>query len=220
MGPAEIALAEALRMPEKPRPTVGARHVLFVKPDGTLWAWGANEKGQLGDGSTIGSSFPLQVLSGSAKNMYWVAAAAGESHSAALRSDGTVWTWGEDALGAMGGAGSSVSPVMVPGLPPIKAITASSYGSFALDESGNVWSWGDRRVLGRAGDTTPARIDGLTGVKAISAGNYNVFALMGDATVMAWGDNEYGRVGVYRGYDETSWRALIGWKATPTWASQ
>ena len=127
--------------------------------------------------------------------------AVGERHGMALRNDGTVWTWGEDALGAMGGAGSSVSPVMVPGLPPIKAITASSYGSFALDESGNVWSWGDRRVLGRAGDTTPARIDGLTGVKAISAGNYNVFALMGDATVMAWGDNEYGRVGVYRVYD-------------------
>jgi alpha-tubulin suppressor-like RCC1 family protein len=124
------------------------------------------------------------------------AIADGESHGLALRYDGTVWAWGRDFFGQLGGGGDSLNPVQVPGLPPIKAIAASSFGSFALDQAGNVWSWGQAAVLGRSGDTTPARIDSLSGVKAISAGNYNVFALMGDATVKAWGINWYGRVGV------------------------
>ncbi len=129
------------------------------------------------------------------------AIADGERHGLALRDDGTVWAWGVDTHGQLGGGGDSLIPVKVPGLPPIKAIAASSYTSFALDETGRVWSWGHSLVLGRPGDTTPARIEGLSGVKAISAGNYTAFALMDDATVKAWGDNWYGRVGVYRGDD-------------------
>jgi alpha-tubulin suppressor-like RCC1 family protein len=124
------------------------------------------------------------------------AIAAGEAHGLALRDDGTVWAWGRNDFGQIGGGGDSVVPVQIAGLPPIKAITATSFASFALDEAGNVWSWGQLAVLGRSGDGTPARIGGLSGVKAISAGNYSVFALMGDATVKAWGDNAYGRVGV------------------------
>ena len=124
------------------------------------------------------------------------AIAAGDGHGLALRDDGTVWAWGRDGSGQIGGGGDSLNPIQVPGLPTIKAITATSYGSMALDEAGNVWSWGQTRVLGRPGEAAPARIGGLSGVKAISAGNYSVFALMGDATVMAWGDNWYGRVGV------------------------
>lgn len=129
------------------------------------------------------------------------AIADGGTHGLALRDDGTVWAWGDDTLGQLGGGGDSLDPVQVPGLPRIKAIAASGYGSFALDETGRVWSWGHSAVLGRSGDTTPARIDGLSGVKAISAGNYIAFALMDDATVKAWGDNAWGRVGVYRGDD-------------------
>ena len=129
------------------------------------------------------------------------AIADGGTHGLALRDDGTVWAWGRDTLGQLGGGGDSLDPIQVPGLPQIKAIAASGYGSFALDETGRVWSWGHSAVLGRSGETTPARIDGLSGVKAISAGNYIAFALMDDATVKAWGDNAWGRVGVYRGDD-------------------
>lgn len=166
------------------------RHSLVLTSGGELYGFGPSPSSP--DGYTVRINIDRVK-----------AVAVGDGHSLALRNDGTVWAWGVDTLGQMGGVGDSLNPVQVPGLPPIKAITATSYGSFALDEAGNVWSWGHRIVLGRSGDAAPARIGSLSGVKAISAGNYNVFALMGDATVKAWGDNWFGRVGVYRGDDIT-----------------
>ena len=189
-GQAEVPTAQRVNLPGVIAVGIATRYrnSLVLTSGGEVYGFGRS--------STSREGYVTQININLVK-----AIAVGDGHGLALRYDGTVWAWGVDGNGQMGGVGDSVNPVQVPGLPPIKAITASSYGSFALDEAGNVWSWGQSTVLGRAGDTTPARIDGLTGVKAISAGNYNVFALMGDATVKAWGDNWFGRVGVFRGDD-------------------
>ena len=189
-GQAEVPTAQRVNLPAVIAVGIATRYrnSLVLTSGGEVYGFGRS--------STSREGYVTQVNINLVK-----AIAVGDGHGLALRYDGTVWAWGVDSNGQMGGVGDSVNPVQVPGLPPIKAITASSYGSFALDEAGNVWSWGQSIVLGRTGDITPARIDGLTGVKALSAGNYNVFALMGDATVKAWGDNWFGRVGVYRGDD-------------------
>jgi alpha-tubulin suppressor-like RCC1 family protein len=85
---------------------------LALRKDGTVWAWGGNDKGQLGDGTTTGRATPVQVsgLTGV------TAMAAGYSHSLALRGDGTVWCWGDNEAGQLGDG----KPRMMPA--PVKAL--------------------------------------------------------------------------------------------------
>ena len=124
-------------------PTIsgGGYHSLALKKDGTVWAWGHNEYGQLGDGTqTLGRLTPVQVsgLSGV------IAIAAGEYHSLALKSDGTVWAWGGNYEGQLGDGttNNKLTPVQVSGLSGVIAIAASYRHSLALKSDGTVWAWG------------------------------------------------------------------------------
>jgi alpha-tubulin suppressor-like RCC1 family protein len=89
----------------------GYSHCLALKADGTIWAWGYNRSGQLGDGTTINKSFPVQVsgLSGA------ITIVAGGTHSLAIKSDGTVWAWGDNGFGELGDGSTTNSsfPVQV-----------------------------------------------------------------------------------------------------------
>ena len=118
----------------------GVSHSVVVKPDGTVWSWGANGSGQLGDGTTTGKTTPTNIPTLTSI----VAVAAGSAHSLALRNDGTVWAWGSNGFGQIGDAsvgGTRTSPVLL-GLTDIVAIAAGEYHSVALDENGTVWTWG------------------------------------------------------------------------------
>jgi alpha-tubulin suppressor-like RCC1 family protein len=119
----------------------GFAHAFAVKNDGTVWAWGDNYYGQLGDGTTAGRFLPVQVngLSG------MVAVASGGSHSLALKSDGTVWAWGENSVGQLGDGTitSRLSAVQVSDLSGVVAVAANgSAHSLALKSDGTVWAWG------------------------------------------------------------------------------
>jgi hypothetical protein len=170
----------------------------------TVWAWGYNENGQLGNGGENDSSVPVQVsgLTGV------TAISGGSSAGYALKSDGTVWAWGYNGDGELGDgttAGSAV-PVQVSGLTGVTAISGGSSAGYALKSDGTVWAWGDNSD-GELGDgttansTVPVQVKGLTGVTAISGGgrggccNYAAYALKSDGTVWAWGDNEDGELG-------------------------
>lgn len=91
----------------------GGGHTLAVKVDQTLWAWGDNTYGQLGDNSTTNTTAPVQIASGTR----WVAVAAGKYHSLAVDSNGKLWTWGRNAEGQLG-TGTAGSPVLVPTMLP------------------------------------------------------------------------------------------------------
>ena len=179
-------------------PTFGSFSVA-VKNDGTVWAWGANGNGQLGDGTLNPRTLPGQVpgLSGI------VAIAAGGGHALAVDGTGHVWAWGLNANGQIGN-NSTTSPVMSPtpvsGLPlTIVAVAAGTSHSFALASDGTIWAWG-YNGYGQLGDgtatqrLTPVRTE-LTGVKFVASGDYHGLAVTTAGTVWAWGSNASGQLG-------------------------
>ena len=168
-----------------------------LKFDGTVWAWGGNDAGQLGDNSTTDSPTPVQV-----SGLSDVTAISASMDTAyALKSDGTVWAWGNNVAGELG-SGSSMSsspvPVQVSGLTGVVAIS----GNYALKSDGTVWAWGVN-VWGELGNgssapssNTPVQVQGLTGVTAIAGGSgFNGYALKSDGTVWSWGYNLSGMLG-------------------------
>jgi len=173
-------------------------HSLALKSDGTVWAWGSNIYGGLGDGSTTNTTAPAQVLVLTGIN----AIAAGGWHSVALKSDKTVWTWGWNIDGQLG-IGNNVDktiPVKVPSLTGVTAIAAGTYHVLALKSDSTVWAWGDN-ISGQIGDgtaldrTSPVQVSGLTKVIAIAAGRFFSLAIRSDSTVWTWGENVYGQLG-------------------------
>lgn len=119
----------------------GKDHFLALKSDGTVWAFGRNYNGKLGNDSIDDSYTPVQVKN--LKNV--VKIAAGYGHSLALKSDGTVWAWGKNNYGQLGNgaADDSHTPVQVRGLNNVIEITAGMYSSMALKSDGTVWNWGE-----------------------------------------------------------------------------
>jgi alpha-tubulin suppressor-like RCC1 family protein len=175
-------------------------HTLYRKSDGTVWAWGLNNKSQLGDGTTTNSSTPVQsapaILTGI------TAVAAGNEHSLALKSDGTVWGWGSNSNGQLGNgatAGSQTTPVQVSGLTNVTAIAAGVNFSLALKSDGSVWAWG-YNGSGQLGDgtttdrLTPVYVNMVAQV-AIAAGFDHSVAMTSTGTVWTWGNNSNGQLG-------------------------
>ncbi|MBW3623233.1 MAG: tandem-95 repeat protein [Armatimonadetes bacterium] len=176
----------------------GDRHALALKSDGTVWAWGSNQFGQLGNGTTTNSATPVQIpdLSGI------VAISSGSGSSLALKNDGTVWKWGYVYYNSNTKTHEFImAPEKVEGLSEITAIEDGKGGivngdsfSVALRRDGTVWAWGVNQS-GQLGNGTitqsaptkiPSQVLGLTDVTAISAGNF-CLALKKDGTVWQWG---------------------------------
>ncbi|RKG50096.1 kelch-like protein [Corallococcus sp. AB011P] len=179
------------------RLAAGSGHTLALKQDGTVWAWGSNGQGQLGDGTGADRLTPVQV-----QGLTGVAAfAAGSLHSLAVKQDGTVWAWGTNN-GQLGDGTTTqrLTPVQVQGLTGVAALAAGIHHTLALKQDGTVWAWG-YNGQGQLGDgtitqrLTPVQVQGLTGVAALAAGSLHSLALKQDGTVWAWGDNTQGQLG-------------------------
>lgn len=176
----------------------GTNHTLARKEDGTVWAWGYNISGQLGDGTTTSRTAPVQVLGLS--NV--VSIAAGGSSSLAVKGDGTLWSWGSNNYGQLGnGATTNKStPVQVSGLTNVVSITAGVSHSVAVRQDKTVWSWGFNG-MGQLGDgtktnrATPVQVSGLSDVISISSKYMHNLAVKGNGTAWAWGDNSFGILG-------------------------
>jgi alpha-tubulin suppressor-like RCC1 family protein len=161
-------------------------------------AWGLNNDGELGNGTTESSAVPVDV-SGLRGVM---AIAGGSHHSLALVRDGTVMAWGENFHGQLGDGTNegSDAPVTVTGLREVVAVAAGEYHSLALLKDGTVMAWG-RNDSGQLGDgstigsNVPVSVSRLRNVAAISAGGSFSLALLEDGTVMAWGRNDSGELG-------------------------
>ncbi|MCU6713041.1 InlB B-repeat-containing protein [Paenibacillus sp. J5C_2022] len=181
--------------------SAGLEHSLFLHRDGTVWAWGSNEYGQLGKpAGTSMLTIPQQVEQ--LTDITAISASAGGYHNLALKNDGTVWTWGKNSVGQLGDGTQTdrYSPVQVQGLNNVVAIAAGADYSLALRQDGTVWAWG-LNYFGQLGDGTqtqrlsPVQVQGLSDVTAITSGGQHNLALKSDDTVWAWGANGWGQLG-------------------------
>jgi alpha-tubulin suppressor-like RCC1 family protein len=176
----------------------GFSHTLAIKSDGTLWAWGKNSGGQLGDGTTTRRTSPVQV--GSATT--WTKVAAGENHSVGLRSNGTLWAWGSNFSGQLGDGTTTTrtSPVQIGTATTWTQVVAGSFHTVAIRSDGTLWAWGSN-ADGQLGDgttthrTSPVQIGSATTWAKVAAGIGHTVALRTNGTVWAWGDNADGQLG-------------------------
>ena len=175
-------------------------HSLAVSDTGVVYAWGLNNAGQLGDGTTTQQMAPVAVIGLSG---IFTAVSAGNNHSLALRNDGTVWAWGSNNNGQLGigtiDFGAHSTPVQVPGLTGVAAISAGNLSSFALKSDGSIWAWGsnnaDPNVFQQA---IPTENTSLPAVLSLKAGNgYALFIIQIGSIpwVGGWGVNTNGVLG-------------------------
>jgi len=177
----------------------GREHSLALLESGSVFAWGRNSAGQLGDGNTTNSDKPVEVRGLTAKVK---AIAAGCEFSIALLETGHVETWGAGGRGQLGNGGTANSDTAeeVPGLSGVKAIAAGCEFGIALLESGHVEEWG-ANSYGQLGDGTttdkhsPTEVAELTEATAIAGGGEFSLALVKGGHVKAWGANYVGQLG-------------------------
>ncbi len=171
----------------------GGAHVAGVRADGTLWAFGDNSSGQLGDGTTTSQILPLPV----AESSRWKTVAAGATFTAAIRSDGTLW-----AFGSLNGLLSDATNW--------KVIAAGEQHLLALDDTGALYSVGEN-ADGQLGDgTTTSRATlarvGTELYQSIAAGSRHSLAVRKDFTLWAFGSNAHGQLGLMSGGSPTPLR--------------
>jgi alpha-tubulin suppressor-like RCC1 family protein len=178
----------------------GFAYSIAIKNNGTLWSWGFNQFGQLGDGTNSNKNVPTQV----GANANWSKISAGVfSHTIALKSDGTLWGWGNNDFGQLGdGTNDNTNiPKQIGTETNWSAITAGYNFSIALKSDGTLWAWGVNSE-GQLGDGTtvifrnvPTQIGTTNNWSIISAGWYHVLAIKTDGTLWSWGWNNSGQLG-------------------------
>jgi alpha-tubulin suppressor-like RCC1 family protein len=167
----------------------GEYHSLALKRDGTVWSWGENAHGELGDGTLILRTRPVQVAG--LTNI--VSIGAGYGFSLAVRNDGTVWCWGDNTWGQLGNGTTNPSPLALEATGPGNAIAVAGgeYHSLALTASGKVFGWGANFTgqLGTGGmdSRVPVATAQLDQVVQIAAGRRTSLGMKADGTVWAWG---------------------------------
>lgn len=173
--------------------SAGFNHCLALKADGSVWSWGFNSYGQLGDGTTNTSIIPVQVQGLNSI----VAVEAGWSVSYAIKNDGTLWSWGANYHGQLGtgspmGAGVTSSPQLVVGLDSVSMIRSDVDFTLALKEKGSVWAWG-KNFHGQLGDGTkadrnvPTKVKNLSSVVDVGVGSAVGYAINSVGKIYSWG---------------------------------
>jgi alpha-tubulin suppressor-like RCC1 family protein len=171
---------------------------MAIKTDGTLWGWGGNSNGQIGDGTVINRSSPVQI--GTLTN--WASVSANQLFTVAVKTDGTLWSWGYNAFGELGQNNTTnrSSPVQIGTLSNWSKISAGGGWTNSIKTDGTLWGWGQNGA-GWIGDGTivnrssPVQIGTLTNWASVSSGNDHTMAIKTDGTLWGWGFNNVGQVG-------------------------
>ena len=192
--------------------SAGSYNTAAIKTDGTLWTWGYNNYGTLGDNSGTDKYSPVQTIAGGTN---WKQVSCGKyfAITAAIKTDGTLWTWGYGGYGALGNnstaSRSSPAQTIAAGT-NWKLVDAGAYYAGAIKTDGTLWLWG-RNQYGQLGDGTT--VNKSSPVQTISAGNNwkqlscgfrTVGAIKTDGTLWLWGRNQYGQMADNTSVDKSS----------------
>ena len=179
----------------------GYVHCAAIKTDGTLWTWGGGTVGQLGDNTVTNKSTPVTTFAGGTN---WKQVSAGGNHCAAIKTDGTLWTWGAGNYGALGDntvTNKSTPVTTFAGGTNWKQVSTGFGYCAAIKTDGTLWTWG-YGFDGELGDNTVTNkstpvttFAGGTNWKQVSAGFYHCTAIKTDGTLWTWGWGAYGRLG-------------------------
>jgi alpha-tubulin suppressor-like RCC1 family protein len=196
--------------------SVGPSHVLAIRSNNTLYAWGFNNVGQLGDGTTISRSSPVQI--GNPSIYTWTDIVAGLNFSVGLRGDNLLFTWGLNTNGQLGdlnaGTSNRSSPIQV-GTSSWNAVSAGGSHVVAIRSDKSLWAWG-LNSLGQLGTndlstrSSPVQVSSSSW-SIVSAGNTHTTAITTDGKLYTWGDNTVGTLG-YTIPPQTyySWTSVAG----------
>jgi len=188
----------------------GQSHTAAVKTDGTLWLWGSNSNGQLGSNSTVSRSSPVQTITGGTT---WTQVSCGDSHTACIKSDGTLWTWGLNSSGQLGDntvAGKSSPVQTITGGTTWKQVSCGTAHTACVKTDGTLWLWG-ANGSGRLGDnsiinrSSPVQtIAGGTNWTQASCSNAHTACVKTDGSLWLWGSNSSGVLGDNSGVSKSS----------------
>tara|TARA_B100000427_G_C15443764_1_gene566371 strand:- start:47 stop:1201 length:1155 start_codon:yes stop_codon:yes gene_type:complete len=189
-----------------------------TKTDGTLWVWGRNDDGELGQNNRIQYSSPVQI-----PGTNWKYGMGGNDFAVAIRTDGTLWAMGRSVYGELGQNDRTrlSSPVQIPGT-TWSNIYPGRYGTLAMKTDGTLWGWGDNG-LGQLGDnsnvkrSSPVQVPGTTWKQVSACGSGAVMATKTDGTLWGWGLNNSGELGLGTRVDNEAYSSPIQIPGT-TWA--
>lgn len=178
--------------------SAGSAESFVIDGNGTLWAWGDNIWGQLGDGTTEDRALPVKVLEGVRS------VSAGEGHTYAVLEDNTLWAWGRNVSNAFPDADDLVSsPVPLNIMDDVASVSTGVCTHLALKTDGSLWAWG--KYIGNRSNkqvSTPQKI--MDNVAAACTGFGHSLALKTDGTLWAWGQNNDGEIGDGSGRERLS----------------
>lgn len=203
--------------------STGGKHSLGIRSDQTLWAWGDSSEGQMGNGTLVGQSYPVQI--GASR---WSAVSAGITSSVAIRSDGTLWAWGGNASGQLGilSLTGTSSPVLVSGPAGVSwaSVSAGTSHVLGITTLGILYAWGSNST-GQLGTnstnntSSPVLVSGpaSTSWSAISAGSQFSLGITSVGRLYAWGAGGTGRLGNLDGVNNQSSPVLVSGPASTSW---
>ena len=199
----------------------GQGYTAAIKTDGTLWTWGNNDNGKLGTNGGGKRSTPVTTFAGGTN---WKQVSCGVNHTAAVKTDGTLWVWGGNNFLPLGTNDSTIRATPVTtfaGGTNWKQVTANWFHTAAIKTDGTLWTWG-RNYTGELGvnDTTGratpvTTFAGGTNWKQVASGYGRVSAIKTDGTLWTWGQGVYGALGINGGTSLTPVTTFAGgtnWK--------
>lgn len=172
--------------------SVGNWYSVAIKADGSLWAWGSNTFGQLGDGTNDDKNTPVKIMDNVS------AVSAGGFHTMAIKTDGSLWAWGRNISAQLGDSSNENKKAPVKIMDDVLAVSAGGEHTVAIKTDGSLWTWGDNGD-GQLGDGTndykskPTKV--MDDVTFISAGGSHTMAIKTDSSLWAWGWNINGQLG-------------------------
>ena len=168
-----------------------------IQYDGTLWAWGSNREGQIGDGTTVNRPTPVKVMD------EVIAVSAGHRHTMVIRTDGSLWAWGWNEYGQLGDGTTTDRHTPVKVLDDVISVAAGTFHTAAIRADGSLWSWGTNLLGARDTDRDLYPVKIMENVTTVAAGEAITMVIKADGSLWGWGNNSRGMIG--NGTTSPSW---------------